>query len=554
MIGRKLNMWLRPAMGTALAGIVAAGSSGAAERGPLVAVSPGASPFRNCTADDVPLQERVCSALGAPCVNYPNTEIEPWVDVNPTNPQNLIVGWQQDRWSNGGARGDVSAYSKDGGTTWTKVLVPGTTLCSGGGGLFVRASDPWVSFSPNGTAYFMTLAFQPDRSDGGFGANAMLVNRSTNGGVSWGPPITLILDTNGQVLNDKNSLTADPTNPSFAYAVWDRIRDFTLPEAQQADAAVAAAAPRRAGMDGVEIARERVRRQKAAAAAKTTAETAAPESDLVVLSEGPTYLARTTDGGATWEPARKIYDPGPNAQTIGNLIAVPPNGNVIDFFTDILPNGTPRLALLRSFDKGETWEAKPTIITIMSFSFTGTITPDLQEPVRDGAILFDVAVDRVTGRLYIVWQDTRFRGIDQVAFSQSSDNGATWSRPIRIDRTPPNANILRQQAFVPSIEVGPDGELVVTYYNFQNDTAETPEATDYWSVFCSSDCTRRASWGSLLRLTNRSFDMLDAPIAVGHFLGDYMGLVTAGNLAHPVFGIATGTDRTTEFTRRIEFD
>ena len=146
------------------------------------------------------------------------------------------------------------------------------------------------------------------------------------------------------------------------------------------------------------------------------------------------------------------------------------------------------------------------------------------------------------------------RGIDQVAFSQSSDNGATWSRPIRIDRTPPNANILRQQAFVPSIEVGPDGELVVTYYNFQNDTAETPEATDYWSVFCSSDCTRRASWGSLLRLTNRSFDMLDAPIAVGHFLGDYMGLVTAGAVAHPVFGIATGTDRTTEFTRRIEFD
>jgi hypothetical protein len=99
-----------------------------------------------------------------------------------------------------------------------------------------------------------------------------------------------------------------------------------------------------------------------------------------------------------------------------------------------------------------------------------------------------------------------------------------------------------------------DGELVVTYYNFQNDTTETPEATDYWSVFCASDCTRRASWGGVLRLTNRSFNMLDAPIAVGHFLGDYMGLVTAGNLAHPVFGIATGTDRTTEFTRRIEFD
>ena len=315
------------------------GPVAAAELGRLIAVTPGPSPFAGCARDDVAAQ------VG---VNYPNTEIEPWVDVNPANPMNLIAGWQQDRWSNGGARGDVSAYSKDGGKTWTKVLVPGTTLCSGGDGLFARASDPWVSFSPNGTAYFMTLAFQPDRSDGGFGPNAMLVNRSTNGGVSWGPPTTLIVDTNGQVLNDKNSLTADSTNPSFAYAVWDRLRDFTLPEAlapaevAEAGSVKAAIATGRGGADGVVIARERVRAKAraATAAAADTSGAAAPAAELEVFFEGPTYLARTTNGGASWRPARKIYDPGPNAQTIGNLIVVPPNGNVIDFFTDILPNGT----------------------------------------------------------------------------------------------------------------------------------------------------------------------------------------------------------------------
>ena len=426
MIERMMDMSSRLAIGVALSGMVIAGSATAAEFRRLVPVSPGASPFASCTADDIVLQEAVCTAVGAPCENYPNTEIEPWVDANPTNLKNLIAGWQQDRWSNGGARGDVSAYSKDGGRTWTKVLVPGTTLCSGGGGLFARASDPWVSFSPNGTAYFMTLAFQPDRSDGGFGADAMLVNRSTDGGVSWGPPITLIVDTNGQVLNDKNSLTADPTNPSFAYAVWDRLRDFTFPEAAQSDAVALAAVRKPALMDGVAITRERVRRLKAAAAGRAAAQTAAPESDLVVEFEGPIYLARTTDGGATWEPAREIYDPGPNAQTIGNLIVVPPNGNVIDFFVDILPNGALRLALLRSFDKGLTWETSPTIITTISDSSNGTITPDLQESVRDGNILFSVTADRTNGRLYIVWQDTRFGSVDQVAFSQSSDNGSTW--------------------------------------------------------------------------------------------------------------------------------
>ena len=135
-------------------------------------------------------------------------------------------------------------------------------LCSGG--LFIRNSDPWVSFSPTGSAFFMTLAFQPDRSDGGLGANAVLVNRSTNAGVSWGPPATLIFDTNGQILNDKNSLTADPTNPAYAYAVWDRLQDFTLPEAA---AAAAAAATTPVNMDGVSLARERVRQLKAEAQA-----------------------------------------------------------------------------------------------------------------------------------------------------------------------------------------------------------------------------------------------------------------------------------------------
>ena len=46
-------------------------------------------------------------------------------------------------------------------------------------------------------------------------------------------------------------------------------------------------------------------------------------------------LARSTDGGATWEGARPIYDPGPRSQTIGNVVAVLPNGTVVDLFTQI---------------------------------------------------------------------------------------------------------------------------------------------------------------------------------------------------------------------------
>src|SRR3954465_10650260 len=35
---------------------------------------------------------------------YPGTEVEPWVATNPTDQGNSIAVWQQDRYSNGGAK------------------------------------------------------------------------------------------------------------------------------------------------------------------------------------------------------------------------------------------------------------------------------------------------------------------------------------------------------------------------------------------------------------------------------------------------------------------
>ena len=60
---------------------------------------------------------------------------------------------QQDRWSNGGARGDVARVSLDGGASWSPVVIPGVSRCSGGE--FLRASDPWVDFSPDGSWFVM---------------------------------------------------------------------------------------------------------------------------------------------------------------------------------------------------------------------------------------------------------------------------------------------------------------------------------------------------------------------------------------------------------------
>ena len=528
--------------GLLLAGVASLAS--AADLGPLKRIT-GPSPFSSCTADDVPGQE----AAGS--VNYPQTEIEPWIDANPRYSRNMIAGWQQDRWNDGGARGLASAYTLDSGANWHTVLLPNVTACTGGP--YKRASDPWVSFSPNGVAYFMSLAFDPDLPDA-FGPNAMLVSRSTNGGQSWSNPIPLVTEPAGQVLHDKNSLTADPTSSRYAYAVWDRLRDFTLnPDPAGAVAGPAIAAAQSSGTgDGVVAARQRALQAHQRAAAAAGPSGVAPQLAAEPLFEGPIAFTRTTNFGQSWEPVRLLYNPGPNAQTINNLIEVLPNGTVIDFFTEILPSGGTRIGLIRSTNHGATWSG-PKYAAAIATVF-GIVTPDTQELVRDASILFDTAVDPRNGKIYLAWQDVRFNGVDEVAFAMSTNGGQTWSTPAKINKTPPNSNPLRQQVFVPSIEVGKGGELVVTYYDFRFDTDDDRERADHWAIFCDTDeddCRNPQNWGGERRLTNASFDVLNAPVARGYFLGDYMGLVASGNKVFPAFGIVDGVERTSIYTRPI---
>ena len=93
--------------------------------GPLVQVS-GASPFGPPEAcGNFP------GTIPGPGFGYVDSEVEPWVVVNPTNPDNIVAFWQQDRWSNGGSRGNMAGTSLDGGSTWDIVQVPGITDCTG---------------------------------------------------------------------------------------------------------------------------------------------------------------------------------------------------------------------------------------------------------------------------------------------------------------------------------------------------------------------------------------------------------------------------------------
>ena len=310
MHGRRLGAALT-ALALLFTVVVGIAGAGDLTPGPLVQVS-GTSPFLSCTADAVGTQSGTV---------YVNSEVEPWIDVNRANTSNVVGIFQQDRWSNGGARGLVAGVSLNGGASFTLVPIPKVTVCSGGtaanGGNYQRATDPWVTFGPNGNLYQLSLSFNdvsPPFTTEDFD-HALLASRSTNGGLTWSDPVVVRRDTAPSVFNDKQSITADPTNAGLVYAVWDRL---VFPPGK---------------------------RPSVVASFRSSA------------FKGPTWFARSTNGGLSWEPAREIYDPGQNDQTIGNQIVVQPNGTLVDILTEFNNENTDKLRgatvrVLRSTDKG----------------------------------------------------------------------------------------------------------------------------------------------------------------------------------------------------------
>ena len=448
-------------------------------------------------------------------VNFPDAEVEPMIAVDPTNPLHLVGTVQQDRWNDGGSNGLTNVVSTNGGASWSLAAgQPQFSKCagapSGSPGFFDRATDPWVAFSADGkVAYSISDSFNANGPGFG-GASSIIVSRSTDGGNHWQTPVTAEFDASNVVLNDKESITADPFNANAAYAVWDRL--------------------------------------------VSPATNANPSAFLHSIAfRGPALFSETTDKGVTWSQGRIIFDPGEKDQTIGNQIVIPTTGPasgvLIDGISLITNKGgkclithgaahcngsqTFQAAVLRSTDGGST--------------FSDAIGIDVQQVaavtiaghhVRSSDFLPEFAANPVNGNLYAVWQDARFSasGNSKIAFAQSTDGGLTWSNTIRIDQSPGDV-----QAFMPQIHVNANGRVGLLYYDTENATAAQPGLTDAFIASCdstTSDCSNPASWaaGGETRLsTSGSWDYTTAASAGGLFLGDYQGLTSAGSKFTAIF-------------------
>jgi hypothetical protein len=423
-----------------------------------------------------------------------NDAAEPFIVVNPVHPNNMVAAWIGGEFQN-----VITASSFDGGVTWQQIPLPVTSCASSQP--YAAAGDPTLSFAPNGDLYASVVV--------GFSFSAKLIAtcKSTDGGLHWSASTLMSPDV--EQTNDGEIITADPTDARLVYNSWTQSN---------------------------------------------------------VKNHSWIEFTRSTDGGQTWEPARTLFEPQPQNFADDPQVFVMPDGGLVmlyQFYTAQANKPVKySIGLLRSGDHGKTWsgptQAFPTTPVLRPDGSAATADPETGVPVTDH-FSPQYAVDPRNGNLYVVWEEGQFSGFqyNDIAFSMSSDRGASWSAPIRINQTPLNIAPGNRQSFFCTVAVAANGTIGVSYYDFRFNTPAAGLPTDYWLVQChpgpNKPATNPANWGNEVRLTDSSFDMESCAIVGGGFFpGDYFGLAGAGAGGFvAAFSAVDQNDHTSIFTRRV---
>jgi hypothetical protein len=387
------------------------------------------------------LPKSTCTSTGDPTANVrlncdsdTSPDNETPIVADPTNPNHLLAG-SNDYFltiKGSGIQERVPTgffTSFDGGHTWTDGQIPMGNGSSGGNG------DPSPAFDAKfGTAHMAQLSAAFPVQAPNSGHIDVSVSTSTDGGLTWKPPVTVDIgqasispSATGTFL-DKEWLVADnnPSSPHYGrlYLSWDRI-----------------------------------------------------EFSKGAFLRSPVDFAYSDNAGKSWSrpidisgsnPAFCTANQGPAGpagacdESFFSYGGVEPNGDVVIGFMNQQheaaweePNEfEDQIMTVTSHDGGVRW-SNPVHVTDMedggieSIKFTD-YPANVDGRATQTGFQFrtgswgNLGLDPVTGKVYVVWTDNSDGAHDvanpvtdtNVFMSVSSDEGATWSAPIRVTSGP----------------------------------------------------------------------------------------------------------------------
>jgi hypothetical protein len=192
-------------------------------------------------------------------------------------------------------------------------------------------------------------------------------------------------------------------------------------------------------------------------------------------------LLRSADRGVTWEgpivirSGNRLHSSSFLRDRDGTLFAVIPEGSEFDW----------ELEVHRSSDRGTTWEQLPTLETA-------------HEETASGINDFDLRLDD-QGRLHVVWPESDGKGPARVFYNllTPSAGGGSWlPSPIPVSKGGPSSKGVQ----FPLISLWSDGRVLVSWLDIWN-PGPTFEGSFPWKVHVARSLNSGEGWQEPIRLS-----------------------------------------------------
>ncbi|PWB78595.1 MAG: hypothetical protein C3F08_08295 [Candidatus Methylomirabilota bacterium] len=367
--------------------------------------------------------------------------------------------------------------------------------------------DPVVGCGDANTFYATSIFGRATTSD-------ISISQSFDGGQTFGNPISAASKDGVNHFLDKPWMAVDPTNPNRIYVTYTDFDDSG--DLCGFDSASGLPIPRTA-----------------------------------------IELVRSTDRGGSWNsPPVVIREVCGDAFVHGSQVAVGPGGELYvaweAFAEDFV---TREIDIRKSIDGGVTFGAPVQVDNVIC---AGTCAR-LQGNFRSGYEFPTLAVDRsggsTNGNIYIAWHDGRnltvpdavvgSYGYTDILFSRSTDGGATWLTPVRVNNNAePLSSGLGTDQYQPGIAVDKGGKVGVCFYDRRRDPSNFLIDRE-----CAFSRNAGASWSNK-KITRNNFpavpnqDVFVDPLYMGDYdnlagdftrtSGGFVGAWGDNSLGHPV--------------------
>lgn len=337
---------------------------------------------------------------------------EPHIAIDPTDPRHLLVGAIEGRRNSDGYPLALGYYvSHDGGRTWEVGLVPGASALTGSDE-YDFASDPVVAFGPDGTQFFTYQSFDAGE------ASAIQVSHTDAEG-EWESPTAVATDPDFQRL-DKPWIAVDLTagSPFFGrvYVAWVGAvgpfsADITMYLSSSSDGGHVWSTP-------VAITPDR----RTQGAQVLVEEGGAVTVVYFDLTDDRIRAVRSEDGGSTWAAPATVAEverapiPGQRTGEFYPSATIDPSTQTMHVVWQDARRDVADIMHSRSKDAGATWS-----------------DPQRVNGGPKGIESFDGAVDAAGGGVHVIFYDGR-DGKDRddlynLYYAQSTNDGRTFLRP-----------------------------------------------------------------------------------------------------------------------------